>query len=598
MSLPILKASYFCARLFLFLLVYKSSILILFLSFSFLHGMGQWNYTNSYGNLDWVSDVLTPVDSTPHVGFRLRPQDDRRYKLHMKHAKSVLDSNAHSFLSYSTGSVAMQRVVANLVRPINNHQHIEFDFHRNSNPGWLDNSFAREARVRVAFGDVYDRVSYNFQVGGTFGDNEMNGGLRSAAYSISDNSSSTFNSLASDIYSTSSFRKTSDLHIKSAQYYHVNQGDTIRVSLKNQLGINRYVSRFEDNIVSSGLYTDLQTTGLVALIDSSFYWRLEDELSFDFSYQIDSLKALKAQAGLTLDQVQLVQVDQSVLIQNWGAVAHFQRENPSMPMSFDVESTLQGYNAGSFHYNYHVLHNLVNVSGDSVRDFRFYYQFRVEGQRTRLPFIFERYTSTPVAQRATLKMYNEFRVDGGLGVDMKRLNINVKASTRNLDGYSYWDDSWTVVQDTSIQKLLLGQIEVLYDGKDFIFGLNATYQYNERSRIYSFPEWILQGNLDYTLPWLRDRVKIRVGSYARYFSHYFARGYHTLLDMPYVQQTNKYGEYLQVDGYIKFDIKTVGIEIRSVNSTYGLMTDDPLIGPGYSMPPRYFMATFSWRFKN
>ena len=133
----------------------------------------------------------------------------------MKFGDGVADSNSYSFLSYSVGSIATQRAKANLVRPINDHQHLEFDFHRNSNPGWLDNSFAREARVRVAFADFYDQFQYNFQVGGTFGDNEMNGGLRSSVYSISENSSSTFNALASDVYTTSSFRKVSDLIVKS-----------------------------------------------------------------------------------------------------------------------------------------------------------------------------------------------------------------------------------------------------------------------------------------------------------------------------------------------------------------------------------------------
>lgn len=578
--------------------VNRSYILLLLLFLGVSRASAQWNFESDYGNMNWISDALVPVDSTPHVGFRLLPQSDRRYTLRMQHPSGTLDSNSYSYMSYSIGSVASQNVVAKLVRPINDHQHIEFDFRRNSNPGWFESSFAREANVRLAFADYYDRFSYNAQVGGTFGDNEMNGGLRGTSYSISDNASATFGSLTSDVYTTNSFRKISDLRIKSAQEYQVNQGDTVQVSLRNELGVTRFLSRFEDNFINSGLYTGLPLSSSGVMVDSSFYWRVQDELSFNYCYKFDSVRTIRAKGGFTYEQVDLSQPNNSMNLQNWGVMSDVERINPIMPMELQLEAALLGYNSGSFHYRYHVTHNVVNIEGDSVKNFRFYYQFNVEGERTRLPLVFERYSNYSIQQRSNLDMFNQFRIDGGIGMELSRFDLGINVSSRNLDGYTYWNENWQVVQDSSIQNLLTGEVEAIYSGDDLNLGLMAQYQFNERSKIYSFPEWIFQGNIDYKLPWLRDRIKITLGSYARYFSNYYARGYHALLDVPYVQQSSKFGEYLQVDAYVKFDIKTVGIEIRSINSTYGILTDDPLIGPGYAMPPWYFMATFSWRFRN
>jgi len=66
----------------------------------------------------------------------------------------------------------------------------------------------------------------------------------------------------------------------------------------------------------------------------------------------------------------------------------------------------------------------------------------------------------------------------------------------------------------------------------------------------------------------------------------------------FIQSSNKYGNYLQVDPFAMARIQRVDISLAYVNATYGLINDDPIIAPGYPILPRYLKIVIDWNFKN
>jgi len=71
-----------------------------------------------------------------------------------------------------------------------------------------------------------------------------------------------------------------------------------------------------------------------------------------------------------------------------------------------------------------------------------------------------------------------------------------------------------------------------------------------------------------------------------------------MINQMYIQNDSRYGNYFQFDPFVKASIQRVDLSLIYFNSTYGLLSDDPIIAPGYPILPRFLKIVIDWKFKN
>jgi len=126
----------------------------------------------------------------------------------------------------------------------------------------------------------------------------------------------------------------------------------------------------------------------------------------------------------------------------------------------------------------------------------------------------------------------------------------------------------------------------------------ARYQVNVFDAVYDLPMFSVAGELSYSFPIFNKAIYLKTGTGVSYFTDYRARAYAPFMDMYYLQRSERYGNYLQVDPFVQASIQSVDVSFRFLNATYGMLGIEPVVGPGYPSVPRYFEVRIDWTFKN
>lgn len=518
-------------------------------------------------------------------------------------ARNNPDSSAYSRVVYQLGSEANQTLFGDVDRPLSRSSSFHFHMHRVSMPGWVNRSFARKTDVSAALSFTEVRFwRLKALVNFTSNDREQNGGLSDSTYSILQNGTGEFSAINGDIQlGSSAFNRRTKLAVALENEIFLLQGRAGSLSVINRSGysVEKYV--YQDPQADSAYYSIFNPVGLDTINDST---RLAQVLS-DFSARVmigqDSGFTVELIAGAGISRGNLQNNGQHLDVLNPSVFGNISGGYKRFSYVFDTRRYISGYNAGDQKNSARLGFDLSKrqLSQDTLEKRAFTEAYAKANTFTSQPaLIYERYNSALESARNNLDPVKGIRYEAGITRRARVFSYGLRAGREERSNHVYFDADASVKQMTTDLTLMYSGLNLSFHPKHLLVATDVTYQWNERSLVYSLPDWVNSSMLATMWPLFKKKVEIALGVESIYFSSYYARGYFPHLDVMYAQSSRKYTDYIQLNGFVNARIKSVNIGFTAANFSYGFFSDEALIAPNYPRIPRYFMLTIDWLFKN
>lgn len=554
-----------------------------------------------YGNLNWIQDSIVGIIPHGRQGFNVfddKLKFSEAYKTNVVRDSLADDSSTFSRILYDLGGNSNQRLSAVLSRPIDQDQNLFIYFDRHAFPGWMLRSFSRGTQIGADYSiDRPHGVRGALQVEGVIVDNEMNGGLESNSYSISESQSQRdFGSITSDIslddayWRRSVFRTSLELMKEFAS----NGGSIFQFGVEGEyLGQKFLYNDLDPDSIFYSAYSGDTITG--SFRDSILSNELSTSLFARVSKTIDSNFLLTVLSKVEFENVYYSSNSLSRSFLNVSVNQEFGVRGDRFDFTTSGSYYLTGFNAGDIH----VLSKL-SLDSRQLNDAGL-------GLKTEFFGMFAHYEPIMVFQfyenalASTVFDYNKVNsISGGLSLSKGFKSGSVRGAVKYeaLSNAVYFKSDFTSQQYSETIQLLTPSIAFDFEGKVLRSNSKITYQINSQDSIYSLPEWVVQSEIAAKFRLFKKKIGIETGLNAWYFSDYYARGYLPMINQMYIQNDSRYGNYFQFDPFVKASIQRVDLSLIYFNSTYGLLSDDPIIAPGYPILPRFLKIVIDWKFKN
>jgi len=562
----------------------------------------QCQVTSIYGNLNWIEDSVESLGKEQSSGFSSLSFGDKVFSegfVQMLEKDSIEDdSSTFSRVIYELGGKANQRLTAVLSRPIKDNQRLFLYFDRHAYPGWMLRSFSRGTKIGGDY-SIQDLKGFDVSVSvdGVITDNEMNGGLSGLEYSISESQGQRdFGSVTSDIFLNEAYWRNT--------FFHSDFKISREVPLKNRSSINfglygtylRQKFLYNDEDPDSTFYAEyIGDTIDVPFRDSIRSNELSTSLFVGFSNQIDSTRLISSTTSFDIDNVNYFSNSLRRSFVNFSLRQELDLSGEHFNVNVSGAYFLSGFNSGDIH----VASKLVIGSNTD--------QSNIYGLRAELKgsyslvepiMVFQYYENSLGQNVVDYNKTSSIRGRVSLSNGFRKGNVNLSLEYESLINAVYFQSDFSSKQYSETIQLLTPSLSYKYEGKVVKSHSRVLYQISSQDSIYSLPEWVLQSNVAFKFRLFKKKVGIEMGVDAWYFSDYYARGYLPMVNHMFIQSSNKYGNYLQVDPFAMARIQRVDISLAYVNATYGLINDDPIIAPGYPILPRYLKIVIDWNFKN
>lgn len=547
---------------------------------------------NIYANLFWIADDVTQISGQDFIGSSLRGNP---IYVPSFHATDAIDTNAYSTISYDLGGNANQRLQANLERPLSKKARFFFVLDRHSYPGWMTSSFSRATILGA--GVIYTQqkgMNYRVNGGVLSRDREMNGGLTGTQYGFANDG---FSDLANDVWFNNAFIRDQSITLNADVFYAFSKTDTSQFSIGLRPTFNRERFVYENNGDDSLYYESFgRTVDLDVLADSSQLLRAENEIYMRYSWKPDSIRSFELTGWLGLDLFGYQSNDLRTDFVNNRVGGELLFSGKNLSSTTTINSIFQGFNAGDASVRSHLRFNLFHT--DSTRSQSGYLLAKLNAVTNRAPLVFERYRSQIEQRSLDLNRMTRLEVQLSYEQRSERFRLELGASFTSVSGWTYFNDRLDVQQRNAPLTLIAPFIKIAHRGEVLQAAWSGRYQYHERSKVYSLPDWVSQAELALRFPLFKERIYMNAGVEGWYFSGYIARGYVPMYDQFFVQSTQRFEDYLQVNPRISARIQTVDVALSYMNANYGFTSNSPLVAPGYPSVPRFVMLNIKWRFKN
>lgn len=562
--------------------------------------MTESSIGNAYSNHAWITDSIFGFKDN-QFGLRIWDAERRWERIHIQDSIEA-DSNSYSFVDYSLGVNASQHLGGYLIRPIDKSSAFEFSLKRESMPGWMSRSFARKTDLDVSYQrQLSKRWSIYAGAGIDVWDREQNGGLTGTDYSIDGDDANAFSNIYGETFLTNSYNRHDNYWASVENKFEVTQTDRSSLDLiaAGAFGYGTY--RFEDAAPDSVFYSSFTKDSVGELSDSTSEREARGGAFLRWTWDSDSLSRLVLDVGTDLHFFRISSNAQTLNAANQELYTRLSGAKHRLYYGLQGVYNLSGYNGGDYAIDARLRLKLIDrVANDSSSRSAFGLSIYAEGHNSlrRAALIYSRYNSGLGVVRNDLNRIGKTAYEVGLDLNLGGGRLMVTGGGDQRSGYVYLDSTTNVLQLDSTLGLLYTRIHLGYSGDHFEVFSNLTYQWNERSLVYSLPEWLNHSRLATQWPLLNKKLSVKLGGELFFFSSYYARGYVPVYDLFYVQTERKFGDYTQLDAFTTFTIRSVNITLAMVNLSYGWFSDDPLVGPYYPSVPRYFRVGVNWKFKN
>lgn len=553
--------------------------------------------TLSFQNVSSIEFRPLEIDEVS-FGYITRPNTLYRKKLIQGDTSSIADSNSYSQAMFNIGSIATQNIGFRLFRPINESGDLMLNICRESNPGWVARSFVRYTDIHLKyFQKVGKRIETHINTGVSVLDREQNGGvLDSIYYDLSSNGTNELN-LIGNTFLPDAYNRHFDTYLKGGVNYSFAETNKTTFKLGIVGGMQYHKFRYQDGDLDTSYY-DYFTEINQATINDSF--RL-NEFWIKPNVQINYLDSLRGVTGFVNLEIK----------QSWyGLLNNGRSANPMNQMvqsnfyystrRFMIKNTsklfLQGYNKGDLSVQ---SKGSINIAGvDSLSDKILRISSELLLQQGRPSLLYERYESSITIinsdQRKVSMQAYSVGMDGGFGP----IWMMVQAGYRKIGDFIFLNQNAEIFQKRNSIEIYSVKASIAVKGKWYELNSEGCYQWNDRSKYYSVPEWINtnQGFLKWNM--FSKKLRMRGGVQTEFYSSYYSRGYLPFYDAFYVQSFHRFEDFFQLNAMLTTRIKTVTVGVSAYNILYGVFDVNPIIAPNMAAVPRYFSLQFAWDFKN
>ncbi|NQV53820.1 MAG: hypothetical protein HQ500_11595 [Flavobacteriales bacterium] len=570
-----------------------------FLTLPFLpfFGIGQSLPFNQYGNEIWLGDSINGLPAPNRFGFNYRPDNNLPPKLRLTLPITSSDSNTYSRMLYRITNAQNQSLGARVYRPLGEGEFIDFNLQRISNNGWMVQSESRftYADVRLLLDVIDEKLTLDLSGDATILDRDQNGGLKSDAYDIATDAGP-FGALANDVFLTTAFNRSTDYKGRMALKYSLNE--RLAFSGIGQVKQQRYL--YDDNDGDRPYYDAFRDdTNNVAVRDSNnvFIWGTGGSASYLISE--DSIKRQAIEITLMHNAIRYRSMEPTAFTTNTSVQAAFESVGLRNTIRLLGRSGIAGYNEGDFLVkgSWDRLLNGVTES-DSLASGQWHLLLKVNAQRYAPYGAYSRYQSNFLSWNLNLSKSNAIDFDGGIEHQGERGRFGFMLNSDYRENFVFLNDVLEVEQAN--KAIAVAGVELMGDYTFRRFDLSgiARYQLNVFDLVYDLPMFSTAVEVSYSFPVFNKAIYLKTGTGITYFTDYRARAYAPFMDMYYLQRSERFGNYLQVDPFIQASIQSVDVSFRFLNATYGLLGIEPLVGPRYPSVPRYFEVRIDWIFKN
>ena len=581
-----------------FVPMFKRTIFpFLILPFLPFFGMGQSLPFNQYGNEIWLGDSINGLPAPNRFGFNYRPDNNLPPKLKLTLPINSGDSNTYSRMLYRITNAQNQSLGARVYGPLGEGELIDLNLQRISNNGWMVQSESRftYADVQLLLDVIDEKLSIDVSGNAIILDRDQNGGLRSDSYDVATDGGA-FGALANDVFLTNAFNRSTDYKGRMALKYSLN--NRLGFSAIGQLKKQRYL--YDDDAGDQPYYDAFRgDTSNVAVRDSNkdFIWATGGSASYLITN--DSLKRQTIEVTLMHNAIRYGSMGPTQFTTNTALHAAFESIGLRNTIRLLGKSGIAGYNEGDFQvkasWNRH-LKDATNA--DTSTSGEWHLLLKMNAQRYAPYAVHTRYQSHFLSWSSSLAKSNAIDLDGGIEHQGARGKLGLNLSADYRENFVFLNDLLEVEQSNSAIAVAGAELMGDYSIQRFELSGIARYQVNVFDAVYDLPMFSVAGELSYSFPIFNKAIYLKTGTGVSYFTDYRARAYAPFMDMYYLQRSERYGNYLQVDPFVQASIQSVDVSFRFLNATYGMLGIEPVVGPGYPSVPRYFEVRIDWTFKN
>lgn len=557
--------------------------------------------TNEYGNVGWIADSISEIELPERAGFNgfsLAGSGVSRFQHNLIALLNNQDSNSYSRVRYNLGSNANQSLRTHLIRPISEKHGFFIGVDRDSYPGWMNRSFSRRTNLGMGYyGQLKEYIGIEVNIERRVQDFEINGGVRGNDYRFNDTDG--FIDVNSDVYLDNAFQRMDEFNAGIGVNYSIYQTDSNALVFGIRSDFLQQKFKFSDLSPNNSYYSRLgKVDSTLPFNDSAATQKLMPEFHLAWNSTIDSVRSVFLGAKFGSDLINYSAVSQRVNTQNIFGEASGKYSHYRFSTSVKALYFLSGYNkndhAVDFEGQWKSKSHHVGLDSNSGFVANLAILYRVNEPNV----VFERYESSYLLLDHNLDKINALKYNLSIGYGIKGFSAKAMIGVTNLRNWVYTDSVLNVYQFEGLIRLVKPSLSVAYINGFLKSKVEGSYLLNNKPLIYSLPSWMLRGEISTFFPVFKKKIYLELGMDGWFFSDYYARGYHPLIDQFYVQTVQEYGNYLQLNPFLKANIQSVDVKLSIINANYGMIADDPLIAPGYPSIPRYFQLSIDWRFKN
>lgn len=513
-------------------------------------------------------------------------------------ARLLQDSNAYSVVNFNLGTIATQNIGIEMLRPISLNNVFSLNVYRESNPGWVAKSFVRRTDVDLSYNhDFNSRLRLSNNVGIHILDREQNGGVTDTTmYNLASRGPTELN-LEGNVWLTNAYNRRSHFeHSLLGEYDIVQRGYLdISASLRSELQHQRYVYR--DDQPDSSFYSNFLIGGGVvgSVFDSTRITSLLLTPGMNLTYERTDTLSIGMFIGIDQSWNWLKNNSMTSSPMNQAIVGNFDFEMSKIAIGSGLYTCFEGYNQGDYRLD---VNQKIRLNKTDSTDFRLFMGLDQLIQVRRPARIYERFESNVLSNDYNLQKQGSQRYSGNFSVESRMLKVKITGEYLNLKNFVYFNERAVVRQRAHNIETYSAEIQLGVYKPFMSLSASGRYQWNDRSKHYSLPEWINRNSLCFYWSLLNKKLRMTSGLSTLYFSGYYNPGYLPFFDVLYTQSFHRFDDYFQVDLFLGAQIKSVNVGLKAYNVMYGILDENPIIAPNTPSIPRYFSLQFQWNFKN
>lgn len=177
-----------------------------------------------------------------------------------------------------------------------------------------------------------------------------------------------------------------------------------------------------------------------------------------------------------------------------------------------------------------------------------------------------------------------------------RLSLILQAT--QIQNYTYLDNNIIPQQYNPAIQVLSADLRKEFQLGKWHWITDDILQYVPDSLPLRLPRFVLENSVFYQNYIFHHNMLFKIGVDVYYNTSYYGYAYMPVINQYYIENTEKVGDYVFVDPFISFRVKTLRMFIRLENAGQGLLGYNYFYAINYPMPDRVLRLGITWDFWN